>query len=146
MKKILLLNGPNLNLLGKRDMNHYGTLTLKNIEELVIQEALKFNCDVITYQSNHEGYLIDKIQENREICLGIIINPGALTHYSYAIHDALLDTKLPVIEVHLSDISQREAFRKTSVISDICLKTISGKKEVGYIDAVHVLLEDLKYD
>jgi len=146
MKNILLLNGPNLNLLGKRDTHHYGTLTLNDIEELVTQEALKYNCEVICYQSNHEGYLIDHIQANASHCIGIIINPGALTHYSYALRDALLDTKLPVIEVHLSDISQREEFRRKSVISDICEKTISGKKELGYIEAVHCLLENLKYD
>ena len=143
MKTILLLHGPNLNLLGTRDKAHYGTVTLDIIEDLVKQEALKFNCEVICFQSNHEGSLIDTIQENRRTCIGIIINPGALTHYSYALRDALVDAKSPIIEVHLSDISQREDFRKKSVISDICSKTISGKKELGYIEAVQYLLGDL---
>lgn len=145
-KTLLLINGPNLNLLGQRDAHHYGTVTLKSIEGLVKQTSEKFNTNVICIQSNHEGVLIDSIQAHRENIMGIIINPGAFTHYSYAIHDALLDTKLPIVEVHLSDISQREAFRRHSVIAPICVKSIMGKKELGYVEAVQYLLEEMKYD
>lgn len=144
--KLLLIHGANLNFLGKRNPEHYGYLTLESIEKLVLETAQKFNCEVVSYQSNHEGDLIDKIQSDASQCMAIIINPGAFTHYSYAIHDALVDTQLPVIEVHLSDINQREAWRRISVIAPACIKSISGKKELGYVEAVQCLLEELKYD
>lgn len=140
MKKILLIHGPNLNNLGKRDVNHYGSLTLVDIEKLTIERASQENIEVSCFQSNHEGKLIDWIQENSIGADAIIINPGALTHYSYALHDALLDTKLPCIEVHLSDISKREKWRQVSVIKPACKKQISGKKEQGYNEAIDLLL------
>src|SRR3989344_5233765 len=105
---ILLIHGPNLNLLGKRDTAQYGAGTLSDIETLVGTEARKSGHDVKTFQSNHEGALIDFLQKESANAAGIIINPGALTHYSYALHDALVDTGLPAVEVHLSDISSRE--------------------------------------
>jgi 3-dehydroquinate dehydratase-2 len=142
--KILLIHGANLNLLGCRNAEHYGSLTLKDIEKLVSEAAQKYNCGVIVYQSNHEGNIIDKIQLESQQCLGIIINPGAFTHYSYAIHDALLDTKLPVVEIHLSDVKNREEFRRHSVIAPACIKAISGKKELGYIEAVDCLMGEIK--
>jgi 3-dehydroquinate dehydratase-2 len=138
--KIMLLHGPNLNFLGKRDPKHYGSISLQTLENLVTNEAAKRHIGVICYQSNHEGYLIDYIQENADACLGIIINPGAFTHYSYALHDALLDSGLPIVEVHLSDIYQREAWRSHSVIAPACIAVISGKKENGYLEAVENLL------
>lgn len=144
MKKILLMHGPNLNKLGARSESHYGTLTLKKLEGLVTMEARKLRVGISTYQSNHEGDLIDYIQRKAPHIDGIIINPGALTHYSYSLHDALLDTKLPCIEVHLSDISAREAWRHVSVTAPACVGQISGKKELGYIEALSVLLKHLK--
>lgn len=146
MKNILLMHGANLNWLGKRDSSHYGILTLKDIEELSAQEASKFNYGLITYQSNHEGCLIDALQLNATNCDGIIINPGAFTHYSYALHDALIDTGLPVVEVHLSSINAREKWRRKSVTAAACIKVIWGKKEEGYRDAVNILLEHIKND
>lgn len=139
MKKLLLIHGPNLNVLGKRDPAHYGHLSLKAIEMITTIEAAQYDAEVIAYQSNHEGDLIDKIQADASDCLGIIINPGALTHYSYALHDALLDTGLPVVEVHLSAISEREDWRKISVTAPACIAVIEGKREVGYQEAVHKL-------
>lgn len=146
MKTILLIHGPNLNWLGKRDANHYGYLTLDEIEKLTAKEAKNFDHALITFQSNHEGQLIDILQANASRCIGIIINPGALAHYSYALHDALVDTCLPVVEVHLSDISQREIWRRESVTAPACIKVISGKKAQGYIEAVRTLMEYKKND
>lgn len=141
---ILLLHGINLNILGKRETKHYGVLTLQDLEIFTKNEAKKFGYKVTTYQSNYEGALIDKLQAETKYSSGIIINAGAFTHYSYGLYDALLDTRLPVVEVHLSDIDQREAWRKHSVISPACIKVIKGKKEQGYKDAVNILIEYLK--
>lgn len=146
MKNILLMHGANLNFLGKRNPEHYGNLTLQHLESLTTEHAKKWGYGVISYQSNHEGNLIDKLQEEAENCCGIIINPGAFTHYSYALYDALLDTKLPIVEVHLSDIKQREKWRSISVTSPACINVIWGKKEKGYIEAVDILVEHLKHD
>jgi len=143
MKKILLIHGPNLNLLGKRNKKHYGDLTLKNIEDLVIEEATKSGIETETFQSNHEGKLIDWIQEHSESADGVVINPGALTHYSYALHDALVDTGLPCVEVHLSDVENREAWRRISVTAPACIAQISGKKELGYVEGFNLLIQKL---
>ncbi|MCP3680219.1 MAG: type II 3-dehydroquinate dehydratase [Gammaproteobacteria bacterium] len=143
MKQILLLNGPNLNMLGQRDRHHYGTLTLQAIEALTAEAAKAYKMALLAYQSNHEGALIDKIQQQSVNCVGIIINPGALTHYSYALHDALLDSGLPVIEVHLSNIAEREPWRQHSVIAPACIAQIGGQKEQGYRLAVTKLVEQL---
>ena len=144
MPNILLIHGVNLNILGKRDAAHYGVLTLKDIEDITAKEAEKHGYNIISYQSNHEGDLVDKLQSETPNCVGIIINPGAFSHYSYGLYDALLDTKLPVIEVHLSDVSQREAWRRKSVTAPACVKVIEGKKEQGYREAVNALLEYLQ--
>lgn len=139
MATILLIHGPNLNLLGARDSAQYGSKTLKDIEVLVQDAAQKAGHTVVAFQSNHEGALVDFLQKESPKAAGIIINPGALTHYSYALHDALRDTKLPAVEVHLSDINAREEWRKVSVTSSACIAQISGKKEAGYIEALEVL-------
>lgn len=144
MRRLMLIHGVNLNLLGKRDVIHYGHLTLKTIEKLTKYEAKKHGYHLICYQSNHEGRLIDKLQSKTYHCAGIIINPGAFTHYSYALHDAILDTRLPCVEVHLSQLSEREAFRQHSVIAPACIKSICGKKEQGYLEAVQALTENLR--
>lgn len=144
MRNILLIHGVNLNALGKRDSTHYGTLTLKDIQDITANEAEKHGFSITPYQSNHEGNLVDKLQSEAIHCVGIIINPGAFAHYSYGLHDALIDTKLPVIEVHLSDLSQREIWRKNSVTAQACIKVIEGKKEQGYREAVKVLAEYLQ--
>jgi 3-dehydroquinate dehydratase-2 len=145
MKKILLMHGPNLNLLGQRDAKHYGHLTLKDIETQCKTAAKNHQFNIMTYQSNHEGDLIDKLQSaTARRCAGIIINPGALTHYSYALYDALLDTQLPIVEVHLSKIKQRETWRSISVTAPACIKVIWGKKEQGYLEAITTLVEHLQ--
>lgn len=146
MKTILLLHGANLNYLGKRDPNHYRTLTLNDIETLTKKELNRFNHQLIAYQSNHEGCLIDTLQMNAANCSGIIINAGAFTHYSYALHDALLDSTLPTVEVHLSAIHSRETWRRHSVIAPACIAVISGIGEQGYIEAVHLLMEHITND
>lgn len=146
MANILLLHGINLNFLGKRDAAHYGVLTLSDLENITTTEAKKLGYQVIAYQSNHEGDLVDKLQAEAKNCAGIIINAGAFTHYAYGLHDALLDAQLPTIEVHLSDIAQREDWRKHSVIAPACIQVIKGKKEQGYREAVNALVEHLKHE
>ncbi|KPJ52334.1 MAG: 3-dehydroquinate dehydratase [Dehalococcoidia bacterium DG_18] len=142
--KILLIHGPNLNMLGKRDPAIYGDQTLAEIESLVKTKARELGAEVLTFQSNSEGTLIDFIQAESPEAEGIIINPGALTHYGLSLSDALADSALPVIEVHLSNIYAREEWRHKSVIASIALAQISGRGWQGYIDAVEILVADLK--
>lgn len=133
-KKILVINGPNLNMLGKRDKSHYGTKTLADICEMMKQE----DCfDYIFFQSNHEGDIIDKIQLTE--CDAIIINPGAYTHTSVAIRDALEIKHCEKVEVHLSDVDNRDDFRKINFIRDVCTHTVSGLHEYSYIEAINYL-------
>lgn len=134
MKTCLLIHGPNLNKLGQRNTEHYGELTLPELESIVCDYARTKHIHMTCVQSNHEGVLIDTIQTHPAD--GIIINPGAFTHYSYAIHDALLDRGIPTIEVHLSDLSAREPWRAHSVIAPVCMKSVMGKKVAGYLEAV----------
>ncbi|OGG73362.1 3-dehydroquinate dehydratase [Candidatus Kaiserbacteria bacterium RIFCSPLOWO2_01_FULL_54_20] len=144
MNTILLIHGPNLNMLGERDKEHYGPLTLSDIETLVASEAKKAGFECKAFQSNHEGALIDFLQKESPNAAGIIVNPGALTHYSYALHDALVDTGLPAIEVHLSDINAREEWRRISVTAPACTGVVSGKKEKGYVEALTLLISRLE--
>ena len=129
---ILVINGPNLNNLGLRNVSIYGNTTLKDIESTLAQKAEVSGVTLSFYQSNSEGAIIDKIQELSEKADGIIINPGALTHYGYSLRDALEDTRLPIIEVHLSNIYAREEWRSKSVISGIAIGQISGLGYKGY--------------
>jgi 3-dehydroquinate dehydratase-2 len=138
--KILLINGPNLNLLGKRDKSIYGDKTLSEIESLVKKEAKSLGADVASFQSNSEGALIDFIQKNSPRADGIIINPGALTHYGLSLRDALVDCGLPIVEVHLSNIYAREKWRAKSVIAPIAKKQISGSGWQGYVNALRILI------
>jgi 3-dehydroquinate dehydratase-2 len=147
--KILVINGPNLNMLGSRKPEIYGTKPLAEIDSLLQKRAGELGVELESYQSNHEGYLIDFIQKKAKKTAGIIINPGALTHYGLSLRDALEDTSLPVIEVHLSDIQHREEFRKVSVIAPIARKQISGQGWQGYIIALETLtalLSEGKHD
>ncbi len=143
MLHILVLNGPNLNLLGERDHSIYGRRTLDEINAEIAERARELGVRALFFQSNHEGDLIDKIHAERKSSAGIIINPGALTHYSYALRDAIEAVRLPTVEVHLSDISSREEFRRRSVLSDVAWKTVMGKGPQGYIDALEALVEHL---
>lgn len=144
-RTIALLHGCNLDMLGERDPEHYGTMKLGELESEVVAEARRYDMICLTFQTNHEGELVEKIHELRKRVDGMIINPGAWTHYSYAIHDALELVIAPVMEVHLSAVNAREEeWRRHSVISDVCDITISGKGVNGYKEAVRWLVERFK--
>lgn len=136
---MLLIHGPNLNLLGTREPQRYGTRTLAELEAQVAADAANRGIALETFQSNHEGALIDRIHEARGVD-GIIINAGALTHYSYALHDALVAVAVPTVEVHISNIKEREPWRSRSVTGEACLYTIFGRGLRGYHDALVILL------
>ena len=139
--KILVIYGPNLNLLGKRDPGHYGTRTLSDINDALARKASELKVELATLQSNSEGTLIDFIQEQTDGAAGIIINPGALTHYGLSLRDALADSDLPVIEVHLSNIHARERWRTKSVIAPIARGQISGLGWRGFLAALDLLVQ-----
>ncbi len=140
--KILIINGPNLNLLGKRKPDVYGHRSLNELNTFVKEYFKKVTLEF--YQSNHEGDIIDRIHQAMARFDGIVINPGALTHYSYALRDAIEACTIPVVEVHLSNIAARESFRRVSVISEVCQGTISGFGAYGYVIAVQALAHKLK--
>lgn len=142
MKKILIINGPNLNMLGVREKNIYGEESFDSIKDQIINFSNKNKVKCEIYQSNWEGALIDKIIGSRNIYDGIVINAGALAHYSYAIRDALAILKIPCVEVHMSNIYSREDFRKKSVISDVCVGQIVGFGKKVYFLAI-LALKDL---
>jgi 3-dehydroquinate dehydratase-2 len=142
--RILVINGPNLNMLGKRDKEHYGNDSLAAIEQKLAEKGKALGCELSFFQSNHEGAIIDFIQAKTKGAEGILINPGALTHYGYSLHDALIDSGLPVVEVHLSDINAREEWRRVSVISDIVIKQISGLKTKSYLLGLEALAEYIR--
>ena len=142
--KILIVHGPNLNLLGKREKEIYGDKTLDEVNSLLQQQAKELGVEIISFQSSSEGTLIDFIQAESPTAEGIIINPGALTHYGLSLRDALGDTNLPVIEVHLSNIYAREEFRQRSVIAPIAKGQISGLGWRGYIAALRTLVAELR--
>jgi 3-dehydroquinate dehydratase-2 len=136
MKNILLINGPNLNLLGKRDTEIYGNKTLTDVEEMLVGNLSKNNLGdkfvIKSFQSNHEGDLIDFIQSNSKDSHAIIINPGGLTTVGFSLLDALIDSKLKCIEVHISNIHEREEFRRNSIFPNYCTSQITGKGIKGY--------------
>ena len=136
---ILLVNGPNLNLLGEREPEIYGRTTLREIEEMVRQACAGWSVGVTAFQSNHEGQLIDFIHEHRKSARGIVINPGGLTHTSVALHDCIKAVGLPAIEVHLSNVHAREEFRRSSVVAPACRGQIAGLGPRGYLLAAEWL-------
>jgi 3-dehydroquinate dehydratase type II len=137
---VLLLNGPNLNLLGEREPEIYGSTTLAQIESLFGERARELGAAVRAFQSNHEGALVDKMHELRRWANGCVFNPGALTHYGYSLRDAISATRLRVVEVHLSDLTKREPFRQVSVIADVAAHRIMGKGVAGYLEALDWLI------
>jgi 3-dehydroquinate dehydratase-2 len=141
MLKILVINGPNLNLLGEREKNIYGTLTLEMINVMIQDEFRNNPVHIDFFQSNSEGDLIGRIHESRHEYDGVVINPGAYTHYSLAIMDAIKSVDVPVVEVHLSNIYNREEFRRNSVTAAACIGVISGFGHYGYIMAVNSLIK-----
>jgi 3-dehydroquinate dehydratase-2 len=142
--RILLLNGPNLNMLGVREPGIYGSISLQSIEQRMLKLAEELGVELECFQSNHEGALIDKIQEAFGAKDGIIMNPGAFTHYSYALRDAISAVQLPTIEVHISNIHKRESFRHVSVIAPVALGQIAGLGADGYEMAFRALVSHLK--
>ena len=137
--KLLVINGPNINMLGVREPDIYGNKTYKHLTEMIKNYCDEKNIDVEFFQSNHEGAIVDKIQEAYGHKDGIVINPAAYTHTSIAILDALKAVAIPTVEVHISDIAEREEFRKHSYISSICIRTIKGLGFDGYIEAIKEL-------
>tara|TARA_Y100001935_G_scaffold172796_1_gene142725 strand:- start:153 stop:581 length:429 start_codon:yes stop_codon:yes gene_type:complete len=137
--KLLIINGPNLNLIGRREVDVYGKENLDQIIHWVSENIESSKVDLIWYQSNSEGDIIDKLHWAIDNQIGgVVINPGAYTHYSYAIRDAISSINIPTVEVHLSNINQRENFRKVSVIKDVCKKQIKGKGKEGYLEAINL--------
>lgn len=142
--KILIIHGPNLNLLGKREKEIYGDKTLDEIDSLLQRLAKELAVEITTFQSNSEGALIDFIQAESPKANGIIINPGALTHYGFSLRDALQDTNLLLLEIHLSNIYAREEWRHKSVIAPIATAQISGLGWRGYLVALRTLVAELR--
>ncbi|MCY3691366.1 MAG: type II 3-dehydroquinate dehydratase [Chloroflexota bacterium] len=139
MTTILVLHGPNLNALGRRDRHHYGTLTLDEINRRIEERAASLGVEAECFQSNHEGALIDRLQDSAGRIDGVVINAGALTHYGLSLKDALTDTGVPVVEVHLSNIHAREAWRRHSVLADTARGQIAGLGWRGYTAALEAL-------
>lgn len=140
--KILVMNGPNLNFLGIREKDVYGTQTYEDLLKLIGEKGKKSRIEIEVFQSNHEGALIDRIQDAYfDGTEGLVINPGAYTHYSYAIRDALSSIVVPKVEVHISDITAREDFRKISVTAPSCDKQIYGQGLDGYIQAIDFIIK-----
>jgi 3-dehydroquinate dehydratase-2 len=139
---ILVVHGPNLNLLGEREPSVYGTLTLDELNATIRAHGRSRGCAIRTYQSNHEGRLLDALQRARTWAAGIVINPGAYGHTSYALRDCIAGIKVPTVEVHLSDVEAREPFRRISTIADVCIAKISGRGPQSYLDGIDLLLGD----
>ena len=135
----LVIHGPNLNLLGKREPDIYGTESLTDLNAWLQFHRELANDKLTFFQSNHEGEIIDFLHKHLGVVDGAVINPGALTHYSYALRDAIAAVDYPVVEVHLSDIDSREDFRKVSVTREVCIKQISGKGKEGYLEGLLAL-------
>jgi 3-dehydroquinate dehydratase-2 len=139
--RIEVMHGVNLDQLGRRDPGHYGSLTLRQLEEQITQYALDLELTVRCFQTNHEGAYVERLHACDAD--GLVLNPGAWTHYSYAIRDALELTQLPAVEIHLSDVDAREEFRHHSVIRDLCVGRVSGRGADGYLEALSTLQKEL---
>ena len=138
--KLLLINGANLNLLGQREPEKYGTETLKDIEKKVVARAKELGVEVNTFQTNHEGEIVDKIQSAKGLYDGILINAGGYTHTSVVIRDAIASVSIPTVEIHMTNIHAREEFRHTSLLSGVCVAQVVGFKELSYTLALEGLV------
>ena len=146
LNRVWLLHGVNLDMLGRRDPEQYGTMTLAELEAFVAEEGRKRGLDVRPFQTNHEGVLVEKIHEIvREGAAAVMINPGAWTHYSYALRDALEMVAAPIAEVHLSAVDERETWRRQSVIADVASVRVNGKGAAGYAEALARLADLLRH-
>lgn len=134
--RVLVVHGPNLNLLGEREPSIYGTITLAQLDEMLREHGEELGLEIRTFQSNHEGALIDELHASRKWMQALVINAGAYTHTSYAIRDAIAAVGVPAYEVHLSDLSAREPWRQVSVIADVCVAKIMGKGVGSYLEAL----------
>jgi 3-dehydroquinate dehydratase II len=141
--RVEIMHGVNLDQLGRRDPTHYGGLTLDELEVRISGDAREFGLEVRFFQTNHEGKFVEHLHRLDGLADAIVLNPGAWTHYSYAIRDALELTRLPAVEVHLSDVDSREPWRRHSVITDLCVAKIAGKGPAGYRDALERLRTEL---
>ena len=141
--RIEIMHGVNLDQLGRRDPEHYGRMTFVELERHIEQQAASLGLVTTFFQTNHEGEFVEHLHRLEGLADGIVLNPGAWTHYAWAIHDALELTGLPAIEVHLSDVEHREEWRRKSVIRELCLQTVAGKGPDGYRDALHRLQAEL---
>ncbi len=143
-QKILIMHGPNLNLLGEREPGIYGDTNFQSVNERLVKFAESLGLEAEVFQSNHEGALIDKLHESRKEFAGVVLNAGAYTHYSYAIADAIKAIKIPVVEVHISNVFARDAFRSNSVIAPVCAGSISGFGILSYELGIKALAEMTK--
>ena len=141
--RIEVMHGVNLDQLGRRDAEHYGSLTLEQLEVRIANAGAELGLETRFFQTNHEGNFVERLHRLEGLADGIVLNPGAWTHYSYAIRDALELTALPAVEVHLSDVDARERWRRESVISELCITRISGKGPAGYREALERLRAEL---
>lgn len=144
--QVLVVHGPNLNLLGEREPAIYGYGTLEELDERLVREGERLGLEVRTFQSNHEGALIDAIHEARRWMQAIVINAGAYTHTSYALRDAIAAVRVPAIEVHLTDIEKREPWRRNSVLADVCQARFMGKGVDSYLEALVHVAKALRQD
>ena len=142
--KIMVINGPNLNMLGIREPDIYGRTTYRDLCQLIENHCREKGAEVEIYQSNHEGDLVDKIQSTYKTFDGIVINPAAYTHTSVAILDALKSVNIPAVEVHISDVSKREDFRQISFVRSACIATVMGEGFNGYLKAMDILAGEIK--
>lgn len=142
--KILVLQGPNINMLGRRKTEHYGTMTMDEIHNRMAEKAKELDCEIEFFQSNHEGALVDMIQNERENIDGIILNPAGLTTTSVSMRDAIEDSHLPLVEVHLSNIHAREEWRRHSMFSEIAVGIVAGFRWRGYLAALDMLVGSLQ--
>ena len=141
-KKVLVIHGPNLNLLGEREPGVYGSTSFSELNQMLMDHAEQLGMECEIFQSNHEGAIIDKLHSARLVFDAVIINAGAYTHYSYAIRDALASVDIPKVEIHISDITSREEFRKISVTAPVCNRQIYGQGLDGYLQAIDFLREN----